>query len=111
MARLKKLSFREAALADVEQAVQWHAEAKGLAIALQLIDALEEAYARIARFPSSGSPHWAEALRIPGLRASRLTGFDYLVFYVDLEVWRVLHVARDPGTTLKGLRQGGAART
>ena len=58
----------------------------------------------IAEQPAIGSPRHAHELGIPGQR-SRLAGeFPYLIFYVEretkIDVWRVLHRARDIPTRM-----------
>ena len=63
------------------------------------IAALERAYAHIQRAPATGSPRWAHALNIPGLRSWPCTPYPQLVFYVvqpeRIEIWRLLHGNRD----------------
>ena len=72
---------------------------RGPALALNLIDALEDARRHIGEQPGSGSPRYVHALDIPGLRFRSAGKFPYLIFYVETEteihVWRVLHGARD----------------
>lgn len=67
--------------------------------ALGFIDALESAYDRISRHPATGSPRYAHELDLPGLRSWPLTGYPFMVFYVErpdrIDVWRVLHAQRD----------------
>ena len=69
------------------------------ALALAFIDALEVTFSHVADHPASGSPRYADELGLPGLRSWVVKGFPYLVFYVereaDIDVWRVLHAARD----------------
>lgn len=95
----KTLRFREAALADVEAAARWYAEHAGAKVAEAFVVELDAAYAHIARHPASGSPRWALALNVEGLRSWRLSRHAHLVFYVEradgIEVLRVLHGARD----------------
>lgn len=102
----KTLQFREAALADVEAAVRWYAENAGASTADAFLDALDGAYAHIARHAATGSPRWAHALNVEGLRSWGLDRFPHLVFYVEredrVEVWRVLHKARDISASLRG---------
>jgi len=47
----------------------------------------------------ASSPRYAHALDLPGLRCWPLTRYPYLVFYLQqqdhIDVWRVLHSARD----------------
>ncbi len=69
------------------------------AVALAFIDALEDAFRQMSDHPASGSPRYADELSLPSLRACVVKGFPYLAFYVerenDIDVWRVLHAARD----------------
>ena len=68
-------------------------------MALGFIDALEKAYAHIGRHPVTGSSRYAHELNLPGLRASPLTLYPHLVFYVEhsdhIDLWRLLHGQRD----------------
>lgn len=90
---------REAAQRDIDQAVAHYAAEAGEPVALAFIDALEQAFRRIAQHPAVGSPRYAFELRLEGLRAWPLRRYPYLVFYVEQEdhvdVWRVLHAQRD----------------
>lgn len=83
---------------DVEEALD-HCLAESARAAEGFVKALEQAYGHVRRAPDSGSPRWAHALDLPGLRAWPLKRYPYLVFYVVLpariEVWRVLHTRRD----------------
>ena len=84
---------------DVDDAVRHYLQEGAPDAALGFIDALEQAWDRIGRHPGIGSQRHAHELNLPGLRSWPLTGFPYLVFYVELsdrvDVWRVLHAARD----------------
>lgn len=110
MSGIRRLRFREAALADVEAAVRWYAEHAGDAVVDGFLAELEAAYAHIARHPATGSPRWAHALGLEGLRAWPLSRFGHLVFYAEregtIEVWRVLHGARDMAAALSGPEAG-----
>lgn len=90
---------RGLACRDVEDALAHYLEAGGEAVALGFIDALESAYRHIARHPATGSPRYAQALSLPGLRCWPIARYPYIVFYVEhaghLDVWRVLHAQRD----------------
>ncbi|MXY78581.1 MAG: type II toxin-antitoxin system RelE/ParE family toxin [Chloroflexi bacterium] len=95
----KPVVLRERALRDVEAAVGHYLAEAPEAVALAFSDALEASLHRMREHPASGSPRYARELDLPGLRSCRVTGFPYLVFYVegeaDIDVWRVLHAARD----------------
>ena len=95
-----KLSvFRERAQRDIDEAVGHYLAEAGVAVALDFIDALEDACRRISEQPAGGSPRYAHELDIPGLRFRTVRRFPHLVFYVEgkmmIDVWRVLHGARD----------------
>jgi len=96
---LKPVVPRERASQDVEDAVRYYLTDAAPKSVLGFIDALEAAYSHIARHPAIGSPRYAHALDLPGLRVWPLGQFPYLVFYVErpahIDVWRVLHGARD----------------
>lgn len=83
---------------DVEEAID-HYLIESVTAAGGFIDALEAAYGHIQRWPATGSPRYAHALGIPGLRFWRCRRYPYLVFYVErrerIEIWRVLHASRD----------------
>jgi toxin ParE1/3/4 len=96
---------RQAAHRDAEEAIEHYRAEAGGPTALAFIDALESAYHHIARHPGTGSPRYAHELDLAGLRTWRLSRFPHLVFYVELtdriDVWRVLHGARDIPATLQ----------
>ena len=95
----KPIVPRTEASLDVEEAIDHYLSENAERAALGFIDALEKAYAHIARHPASGSPRYAHALRIPGLRSWPLTRYPYLIFFMEredhIDVWRVLHGERD----------------
>lgn len=84
---------------DVDEAIAYYLSVLADQAAFGFIDALEEAYAHIARHPATGSPRYAHALDLPGLRCWPLTRYPHLVFYLErpdhIDVWRVLHGKRD----------------
>lgn len=90
---------RELANRDVDEAIAHYLKEAGDRVALGFIAALERAFRHVSRHPASGSLRYAFELSLPGLRAWPLRRFPHLVFYVETEdridVWRVLHSARD----------------
>lgn len=90
---------RELANGDVDAAIEHYLNEGGKPLALGFIDALEQAYVHIGRHPAAGSPRYAHALEIPGLRSWPMSRYPYLVFYIErsdhIDVWRVLHGQRD----------------
>jgi toxin ParE1/3/4 len=101
---------RELANRDVDEAVAHYLKEAGAQVALGFVDALERAYRHIGRHPASGSSRYALELRLPGLRSWPLGRFPYVVFYVDIheciDVWRVLHGARDIPAWMKETDRG-----
>jgi toxin ParE1/3/4 len=90
---------RSLARQDAEQAIDHYLKEGATEAALGFIDALEQAYAHIARHPGTGSPRYAHELNLPGLRNWKLTRYPHIVFYTEqddhIDVWRVLHEVRD----------------
>ena len=84
---------------DIAEALGHYLNEGADAAALDFIDALEQAYAHVARHPATGSMQYTHELNLPGLRFWPLKRFPYLVFYVEheshIDVWRVLHGKRD----------------
>ncbi len=95
----KPIVPRSDANRDVDEAIDHYLTGHAESAALGFIAALEQAYAHIARHPATGSPRYAHALSIPGLRFWPLTRYPYLVFFIKrddhIDVWRVLHGQRD----------------
>ena len=95
----KPVVLRERARRDIDEAIEHYLTEAGPAVALRFIDALEDTLRQIGERPASGSPRHAHELEIPGLRSRSVGRFPHLVFYVerdaDIDVWRVLHGARD----------------
>lgn len=95
----KPVVLRDLARNDIDQAVAHYLAEAGPTVALAFIDAAEATLRRIAELPGSGSPRYAHELEIAGLRFLSTDRFPYLIFYMEREqevdVWRVLHGARD----------------
>lgn len=96
---VKPVVLRDRARCDIEDAVEYYSAEAGSEVALGFIDAVEDALRTIADQPGVGSPRYAQELGVPGLRSRSVGRFPYLIFYVDhveeVDVWRVLHAARD----------------
>jgi len=97
--KAKPVVPRALANQDAEDAVAYYLGEDAASAALAFVDGLEQAFIHIGRHPATGSPRYAHALNLPGLRSWPLSRFPYLVFYVEhidhIDVWRVLHSARD----------------
>ena len=101
--RSRPIVRRALADRDVDEALDHYVSVSTRA-AEGFVKALERAYTQIRRAPEAGSPRWAHALDLPGLRAWPLMRYPYLVFYsvapARIEVWRLLHTRRDIPTWL-----------
>ena len=97
--KLKPIIARAQANHDIDEIIAYYLGESAEQAALGFIDALEDAYAHIARNPATGSLRYAYELNLPDLRFWPLTHYPYLVFYVEqsdhVDVWRVLHSKRD----------------
>lgn len=97
--RTKSVAPREAARQDALDAIDHYVTEASPQVALDFIDAWEAAYVHIGRAPTTGSPRHAHELNMPGLRSWPIARFPFLVFYFEsddrIDVWRVLHMARD----------------
>jgi len=97
--KVKPVVPREQANRDVDDAVAYYLDEGAASVALDFIDALEQAYTHIGRHPGTGSPRYGHELDLPGLCSWSLFRYPYLVFYLErpdhIDVWRVLHGQRD----------------
>jgi toxin ParE1/3/4 len=95
----KPVIRRKRAGRDIEDAIDYYADAGGGKAARGFVDALHDAIRHIARHPASGSPRYAHELNLADLRGWALKRYPYVVFYIEREdhvdVWRVLHAQRD----------------
>lgn len=95
----KAVVLRTRAADDIDAVVAHYLREGGTDLAGRFVDALEQAIRHLGRHPQTGSLRYSYELDIPGLRSWPLQSFPYLVFYVEapdhLDVWRLLHTARD----------------
>lgn len=95
----KPVVLRQQAEQDIQDSLDHYLAEAGEAATLGFIAALEQALRHIEHHPATGSPRYAHELNLPGLRSWPLTRYPQLVFYVEhaqhIDVWRVLHGARD----------------
>ena len=96
---MKEAAWRKSARQDVADAAYWYACHGGLTLGEDFLIAVEEAVSHIAHCPASGSPRYADILKIAGLRFWAVERFPYLIFYIEhatqIDIWRVLHGERD----------------
>lgn len=91
----KPVVLRQRAEQDLIEAVDHYRDEAGEAVALDFVQAIEDAFHQLGQQPASGSPRYALALDLPGLRCWPIQRFPYLIFYIEqveqVDVWRVLH--------------------
>lgn len=91
---------------DIGDALQHYQREGGAVLAAKWAEGLESALRHIATHPATGSPRYAVQLKLAGLRFWPVKRFPYLIFYVEradcVDVWRVLHGARDIAEWLRG---------
>lgn len=99
----RPLLVRPLATADVDKAVAYLAT-QSLPAAIGFLDAVEQAFALLAERPEMGSSRHVHLLPALHPRMWPITGYPYLVFYVEreraVEVIRVLHSRRDMPSVL-----------
>lgn len=90
---------RSLARRDIDDAINRYLTEGGTDVALSFIDSVEQAFNHLSRNPGTGSPRYGYELDLPDLRFWPLRKYPFLVFYVEradhVDVWRVLHTARD----------------
>jgi toxin ParE1/3/4 len=95
----KPVILRALASRDVAETIDHYLSENAEQAALGFIEALEHAYAHIARHPASGSLRYAHELELPTLRSWPLQRYPHIIFYMEchdhIDVWRVLHGQRD----------------
>ena len=103
--RAKPAVLRRAADNDIDAALTRHALTAGRQVARELNEAIRAAIRHIERHPGTGSPRYSHELQIEGLRTWPVRRFPYLIVYVErpdgIDVWRVLHGARDIAGTIR----------
>lgn len=103
----KPVILRERARRDIDEAVGHYLIEAAKTVALDFIDSMEGTCRLIGDHPVGGSPRHACEPGISGLCIRPAGKFPYLVVRVqretDIDVWRVLHGARDIPTRFREL--------
>jgi toxin ParE1/3/4 len=102
--------LRQRASDDVDEILAFYQAEVGGEVALQFIDALEEAIGELGAHPLIGSLRYSYELGLPELRSWSIRAFPHVVFYVArpdvVDVWRILHAKRDLPAWLQFLEEG-----
>lgn len=95
----KAFSIRPKADVDFDEATDRYILEAGMVVAGRFLDAVEDAHCLIAETPGAGSPALGPQVEIDGLRVWKVSGFPYLVVYLEtalsVDVVRLLHAHRD----------------
>jgi toxin ParE1/3/4 len=88
------------ASADLVSVVEHYRREAGSDIALRFVDQAEAAFRFLARHPEAGRMfEGATHLRLRSLRAWRMRGFPYLIFYEAdaraVRIYSIVHASRD----------------
>jgi toxin ParE1/3/4 len=106
----KPVLLRALAREDLDRALAYYFAEATPRIALGFIADAERAMAQLARAATAGSTRYAHELDIPGLRTWALRRYPYVIFHVEradhVDVWRILHAARDIPARLQGPESG-----
>jgi toxin ParE1/3/4 len=97
------------AVQDEEEIVRYYEQTSSEQIALGFINALDQAFSQLGRYPQMGSPRPEYDLELDGIRSWPLKKFPHLIYYEiqsnHIELWRILHPKRDiPQTMLHSQR-------
>jgi len=89
---------------DEEEIVQYYEQTSSEQVALGFINALDQAFSQLGRFPQMGSPRPEYDLELDGIRSWSLKKFPHLIYYEiqddHIELWRILHPKRDIAQTM-----------
>ena len=103
----KPVRLLVAAQNELRQITAWYRDEAGEALALRWTDAVSSALRHIRAIPRTGSSRYALGLNLRGLRFWPISGFPYLIFYIEretqIDVWRVLHTQRDIPARMAGV--------
>ena len=87
------------AVEDEEEIVHYYEQTSSEQVALGFINALDQAFSRLSRYPHMGSPLPEYDLELDGIRSWPLKKFPHLIYYEiqtdHIELWRILHPKRD----------------
>ena len=89
---------------DEEEIVQYYEQTSLEQVALSFINALDQAFSQLSRYPQMGSPRPEYDLDLNGIRSWSLKRFPHLIYCEiqgnHIELWRILHPKRDIAQTM-----------
>ena len=92
------------AVQDEEEILRFYEQTSSEHVALGFINALDQAYSQLSRYPQMGSPRPEYDLELDGIRSWSLKRFPHLISYEiqtdHIELWRILHPKRDIAQTM-----------
>ena len=82
-----------------EEIVHYYEQTSSEQVSLGFINALDQAFSQLSRYPHMGSPRPEYDLELDGIRSWPLKKFPHLIYYEiqtdHIELWRILHPKRD----------------
>jgi toxin ParE1/3/4 len=95
----KEFVPRSFAVQDEEEIIRFYERNSSQHIALNFINALEDALFQLGRYPRMGSARPDYELDLREIRSWTLKKFPHLIYYEiqsdHIELWRILHPKRD----------------
>ncbi len=83
------------AVEDEEEIVHYYEQTSSEQVALGFINALDQAFSQLSRYPHMGSPRPEYDLELDGIRSWPLKKFPHLIYYEiqtdHIELWRSKH--------------------
>ena len=87
------------AVEDEEEIVHYYEQTSSEQVSLGFINALDQAFSQLSRYPHMGSPRPEYDLELDWIRSWPLKKFPHLIYYEiqtdHIELWRILHPKRD----------------
>lgn len=92
------------AVQDEEEIVQYYEQTSSEQVALGFINALDQAFLQLSRYPHMGSSRPEYDLELDGIRSWSLKRFPHLIYYEiqddHIGLWRILRPKRDIAQTM-----------
>lgn len=95
----KKFVPHRLAIQDEEEIIRYYERTSTEQITLSFINALDEAFTQLSRYPQMGSPRPEYELDLQGIRSWTLRKFPHQIYYEiqrnHIELWRIIHPKRN----------------
>ena len=81
------------AVQDEEEIIRYYEQTSSEQIALSFINALDQAFSQLSRYPHMGSPRPEYDLNLDGIRSWSLKRFPHLIYYILVSSMGLLHMS------------------